>query len=42
VSLSRLDCGAPFISSVAAGQALFLKDEKAWAGYVRVANIEPQ
>lgn len=34
--------GDPFISSVADGQALFLKDEKAWAGYVRVAKIEPQ
>ena len=34
--------GDPFLSSVADGQALFLKDEKAWAGYVRVSKIEPQ
>jgi tripartite-type tricarboxylate transporter receptor subunit TctC len=34
--------GDPFISTPAAGQALFIKDEKNWADYVRIAKIEPQ
>jgi tripartite-type tricarboxylate transporter receptor subunit TctC len=34
--------GDPFISTPQAGQALFIKDEKNWADYVRLAKIEPQ
>jgi tripartite-type tricarboxylate transporter receptor subunit TctC len=34
--------GDPFISTPQAGQALFIKDEKNWADYVRIAKIEPQ
>ena len=34
--------GDPFISTPEEGQALFIKEEKAWAEYVRMAKIEPQ
>jgi tripartite-type tricarboxylate transporter receptor subunit TctC len=34
--------GDPFISTPEQGQALFIKEDKAWAEYVRIANIEPQ
>jgi tripartite-type tricarboxylate transporter receptor subunit TctC len=34
--------GDPFISTPQVGQALFIKDEKNWADYVRMAKIEPQ
>ncbi len=34
--------GDPFISTPDAGQALFIKDEKAWGDYVRLAKIDPQ
>jgi tripartite-type tricarboxylate transporter receptor subunit TctC len=34
--------GDPFISTPDVGQALFVKDEKNWAEYVRIAKIEPQ
>jgi tripartite-type tricarboxylate transporter receptor subunit TctC len=34
--------GDPFISTPDVGQALFIKDEKNWADYVRIAKIEPQ
>jgi tripartite-type tricarboxylate transporter receptor subunit TctC len=34
--------GDPFISTPDIGQALFIKDEKNWADYVRIAKIEPQ
>jgi tripartite-type tricarboxylate transporter receptor subunit TctC len=34
--------GDPFISTPEEGQALFIKDEKAWGDYVRIAKIEPQ
>jgi tripartite-type tricarboxylate transporter receptor subunit TctC len=34
--------GDPFISTPEAGQALFIKDEKNWADYVKLAKIEPQ
>ena len=32
----------PFISTPDVCQALFIKDEKNWADYVRIAKIEPQ
>lgn len=34
--------GDPFISTPADAQALFIREEKAWADYVRIAKIEPQ
>ncbi|HWM47102.1 MAG TPA: tripartite tricarboxylate transporter substrate binding protein [Xanthobacteraceae bacterium] len=34
--------GDPFISTPEEGQALFVKEDKAWAEYVRIAKIEPQ
>jgi tripartite-type tricarboxylate transporter receptor subunit TctC len=34
--------GDPFISTPEEGQALFIKEDKAWADYVRIAKIEPQ
>jgi tripartite-type tricarboxylate transporter receptor subunit TctC len=34
--------GDPYINTPEAAQALFLKDEKNWAGYVKIAKIEPQ
>jgi tripartite-type tricarboxylate transporter receptor subunit TctC len=34
--------GDPFISTPEEGQALFIKEDKAWAEYVRIAKIEPQ
>jgi tripartite-type tricarboxylate transporter receptor subunit TctC len=34
--------GDPFISTPEQGQALFIKDEKAWGDYVRLAKIDPQ
>ncbi len=34
--------GDPFISTPEDGQALFVREDKAWAEYVRVAKIEPQ
>jgi tripartite-type tricarboxylate transporter receptor subunit TctC len=34
--------GDPFISTPEEGQALFIKDEKNWAEYVKLAKIEPQ
>ena len=34
--------GDPFISTPDEAQALFIKEEKAWADYVRIAKIEPQ
>lgn len=34
--------GDPFISTPEEAQALFIKEDKAWAEYVRIANIEPQ
>jgi tripartite-type tricarboxylate transporter receptor subunit TctC len=34
--------GDPFISTPDEGQALFIKEDKAWAEYVRLAKIEPQ
>jgi tripartite-type tricarboxylate transporter receptor subunit TctC len=34
--------GDPFISTPQAAQALFIRDEKNWADYVRIAKIEPQ
>ena len=34
--------GDPFISTPEQGQALFIKEDKAWEGYVRLAKIEPQ
>jgi tripartite-type tricarboxylate transporter receptor subunit TctC len=34
--------GDPFISTPDEGQALFIKEDKAWAEYVRIAKIEPQ
>jgi tripartite-type tricarboxylate transporter receptor subunit TctC len=34
--------GDPFISTPEAGQALFIKDERNWAEYVKLAKIEPQ
>ena len=34
--------GDPFISTPEEGQILFVKDEKNWADYVRIAKIEPQ
>jgi tripartite-type tricarboxylate transporter receptor subunit TctC len=34
--------GDPFISTPDAAQALFIKEEKAWGDYVRIAKIEPQ
>jgi tripartite-type tricarboxylate transporter receptor subunit TctC len=34
--------GDPFISTPEQGQALFIKDEKAWGEYVKLAKIEPQ
>ena len=34
--------GDPFILSSEEAQALFMKEEKAWAEYVRIAKIEPQ
>jgi len=34
--------GDPFISTPEQGQALFIKDEKNWGDYVRLAKIDPQ
>jgi tripartite-type tricarboxylate transporter receptor subunit TctC len=34
--------GDPFISTPEEAQALFIKEDKAWAEYVRIAKIEPQ
>ena len=34
--------GDPFISTPDEAQALFIKEDKAWAEYVRIAKIEPQ
>jgi tripartite-type tricarboxylate transporter receptor subunit TctC len=34
--------GDPFISTPEEAQALFVKEDKAWAEYVRIAKIEPQ
>lgn len=34
--------GDPYINTPEAAQALFLKDEKNWAQYVKIAKIEPQ
>ncbi|HEY4774825.1 MAG TPA: tripartite tricarboxylate transporter substrate binding protein [Xanthobacteraceae bacterium] len=34
--------GDPFISTPEDGQALFVREDKAWAEYVRIAKIEPQ
>ena len=34
--------GDPFISTPDVGQALFIKDEKNWGDYVRLAKIDPQ
>jgi tripartite-type tricarboxylate transporter receptor subunit TctC len=34
--------GDPFISTPEEAQALFIKEEKNWADYVRIAKIEPQ
>ena len=34
--------GDPFITTPEEGQALFVRDEKAWAEYVRLAKIEKQ
>jgi tripartite-type tricarboxylate transporter receptor subunit TctC len=34
--------GDPFILTPDEAQALFIKDEKAWGEYVRMAKIEPQ
>jgi tripartite-type tricarboxylate transporter receptor subunit TctC len=34
--------GDPFITSPEEAQALFIKEDKAWAEYVRIAKIEPQ
>ena len=34
--------GDPFISTPEQAQALFIKDEKDWGEYVRLAKIEPQ
>jgi tripartite-type tricarboxylate transporter receptor subunit TctC len=34
--------GDPFISTPAEAQALFIKEEKNWAEYVKIAKIEPQ
>lgn len=34
--------GDPFISTPEQAQALFVKEDKAWAEYVRIAKIEPQ
>jgi len=34
--------GDPFIATPDEAQALFIKEEKAWAEYVRIAKIEPQ
>jgi tripartite-type tricarboxylate transporter receptor subunit TctC len=34
--------GDPFISTPEEGQALFVKDERNWAEYVKIAKIEPQ
>jgi tripartite-type tricarboxylate transporter receptor subunit TctC len=34
--------GDPFISTPEEGQALFIKEDKAWAEYVRIAKIVPQ
>jgi tripartite-type tricarboxylate transporter receptor subunit TctC len=34
--------GDPFISTPDEGQALFIREEKAWKEYVRLAKIEPQ
>jgi len=34
--------GDPFISTPEQAQALFIKEDKAWADYVRLAKIEPQ
>jgi tripartite-type tricarboxylate transporter receptor subunit TctC len=34
--------GDPFINTPEEGQALFIKEDKAWAEYVRMAKIEPQ
>lgn len=34
--------GDPFISTPDEAQALFIKEEKAWGEYVRMAKIEPQ
>jgi tripartite-type tricarboxylate transporter receptor subunit TctC len=34
--------GDPFISTPEEGQALFVKDEKDWKEYVKLAKIEPQ
>jgi tripartite-type tricarboxylate transporter receptor subunit TctC len=34
--------GDPFITTQEQAQALFVKDEKAWADYVRIAKILPQ
>jgi tripartite-type tricarboxylate transporter receptor subunit TctC len=34
--------GDPFISTPDKAQALFIREDKAWAEYVRIAKIEPQ
>ena len=34
--------GDPFILTPDEAQALFIKDEKAWAEYVKIAGIRPQ
>jgi tripartite-type tricarboxylate transporter receptor subunit TctC len=34
--------GDPFVSTPEEAQALFIREDKAWAEYVRIAKIEPQ
>jgi hypothetical protein len=34
--------GDPFVATPSKGQALLLKDERAWAEYGRIAKLTPQ